>query len=252
MDREHFFIRIADMTMEIQCNYPYTRNFCKDYIVHEEKADIAVSVTKEDVEEWRTRFQDEREGYVESLCLHQKIAEQLPFYDRFLFHGAVITFRDQGFVFTAPSGTGKSTHIRLWRKYLGEAVDIVNGDKPIMAVEDEKNGKDKVFVRAFGTPWSGKECWQKNRSNRLNGICFLRQGKENTIRRLLPKESLEMLFHQVFLMNDAAFVGRTMELLDKMVTSIPLYLLECDMSKEAVKCSFEAMTGLSYEKNKKE
>ena len=90
-----------------------------------------------------------------------------------------LLFEGLGYLFTAPSGTGKSTHIRLWRQFLGEAGHIVNGDKPFLSVEE-----GKVFV--WGSPWAGKENWQKNRKAPLHGICLLKQGQKNKICRLQP------------------------------------------------------------------
>lgn len=64
-------------------------------------------------------------------------------------HGAVVAWKDQGYLFTAPSGTGKSTHLALWKKYLGDQAEVINGDKPFLKVME-----DEVWV--YGTPWAGK------------------------------------------------------------------------------------------------
>ena len=75
--------------------------------------------------------------YLETLALLRKVAEVLPEKDGFLMHGAVIQWKDKAYMFTAPSGTGKTTHIRLWRKYLGQGVSIINGDKPFIRIVDD-------------------------------------------------------------------------------------------------------------------
>lgn len=243
-----FQIKLAEHILELQNIYPELERYCREYLVESEEAEISLGWTEQEILEERKNI-ELRENlslpYLETLTALRKIAEIFPNRDCFLFHGAAITYADAGYLFAAPSGTGKSTHISTWKRYLGEAVDIVNGDKPILSVEkDEKTGE--VRVKVHGTPWAGKEHWQKNRSADLKGICFLRRNTENRIRQLQPIECLDMLMNQVYLPADAGALGRTMELLDWMVTNVPVYLLECDRSEEAVRCSFEALTGQDY------
>ena len=92
-------------------------------------------------------------------------------------HGAVVAWKNQGYLFTAPSGTGKSTHLALWKKYLGDQAEVINGDKPILKVTE-----DEVWV--YGTPWAGKEQWQVNKKVALKGICFLERGEKNSIQKI--------------------------------------------------------------------
>ncbi|MBO7217893.1 MAG: hypothetical protein J6V50_04250, partial [Clostridia bacterium] len=177
----------------------------------------------------------------ESVCIYREIAELLPDFDRTVFHGAAITYRDKGFIFTAPSGTGKSTHIKLWRRYLGKSVDIVNGDKPILRALG-----DDVFVDS--SPWSGKEGWSKNRSAKLHGICVIKRGSENKIYKISGGEALPILIKQIYRPKNPLAFAKTLELMDKILKNLPVYILECDMSEEAVKTSFEALTNEEYEK----
>lgn len=234
-----FNIKLADLLIEIHPRYPTLKEFCKDYICKEEPSDaqIMVQITDREIEAEQEKAEEEYSPqYLETLATLRQIADQMPEYNRLLCHGAVITWKDKGYMFTAPSGTGKSTHIAQWRKYLGEDVQIVNGDKPLMKVTEEE-------IRLYGTPWAGKERWQKNRSTRLDGICILQQAKENTIRRLSSVEALPMLIRQLYFTDNTTYAGKTLELLDILLRNVPVYLLECDISREAVRCSFEALTG---------
>lgn len=243
-----FNIKLADLLIEIHPRYPTLEEFCKDYICKEEPADtkILVQITDKEIEAEQEKAEEEYSPqYLETLATLRQIADQMPEYNRLLCHGAVITWKDKGYMFTAPSGTGKSTHIAQWRKYLGEDVQIVNGDKPLMKVTEEE-------IRLYGTPWAGKERWQKNRSTRLDGICILQQAKENTIRRLSPVEALPMLIRQLYFTDNTTYAGKTLELLDILLRNVPMYLLECDISREAVRCSFEALTGTPMPKEQEE
>ena len=112
--------------------------------------------------------------YLETLAALRRIADFMPEKDCFLMHGAVIAWKNQGYLFTAPSGTGKSTHLALWKKYLGDQAEVINGDKPFLKVTEDE-------VWGYGTPWAGKEQWQVNKKVALKGICFLGRGEKNSI-----------------------------------------------------------------------
>lgn len=241
---ENFTLKLADRIIKTHTRYPYCMKQCRDYLTEGVCADIIAETTNEAIEEMRGEKEGLSCGYAEHLCIYRSIAEQFPFHNRMVFHGAVISFRGNGYLFTAPSGTGKTTHISLWKKYLGEDVVIINGDKPVLSVE--KTGTGSVQATAWGTPWAGKENWQKNSSVPLKGICFLEQSKENRIFRLRPEACILRLMKQVYLPSDEKAAGCTLELLDKMISTVPLYLLKCDISEEAVRVSFEALTGLGF------
>ena len=117
---------------------------------------------------------------------------------------------------------------------------MINGDKPILEFVGDK------FL-AYGTPWRGKEAWGMRASAPLCGLCFLEQAKENSIRKLTPAEVSSRLFGQILLPEAEENVISTLELADKLIATTPAYLLKCDISKEAVKLSFEQLTGLSFE-----
>jgi len=233
-----FFIELAELRFLIKCRYEYCYQLCKDYLVDGNEYDFEIYVSDEMLNQECALSPEYDAGYIESLGVYRLIAESVPMKKRFLMHGAVITFEDQGYMFTALSGTGKTTHIRLWKKYLKKHVDIVNGDKPLLYCHQD--------VYAYGTPWCGKEGWQKNRKAKLNGICFIQRGSVNCIRRLEMVEVVSLLMKQVYLSKDKEVMFLILECIDFLLKKVPFYLLECDMSKEAVRCSFEGLTGLSF------
>ena len=227
------------MNIEINCKYEYTYKYCKDYLT-DEKAVISVSPTDEDIdEEIAISPYNPSRAYAESICVYRSISKLMPLYNRMIFHGAVISYNGNGYIFTAPSGTGKTTHIRLWEKYV-DGVEIVNGDKPLLEIEDK--------VIAYATPYAGKERFENHKSAEIKGICLIQRAKENRIRRVKSGEILTQLMAQLYLPEDPEATVKTLELLDKLVRSVPLYVLECDISEEAVKTSFEMMTGEKYVK----
>jgi len=245
-----FTVKLADKIIQIENIHPELKEFCKDYLVEDCNPDIIITLNQSDLifEQGQCIEETYSDSYLETLATLRKISEIFPSSHRFLIHGASISYDDVAYLFTAPSGTGKSTHIRLWRKHLGDKVKIVNGDKPFISLEKVSCGEE-LLPRIYGTPWAGKERWHRNCNLPLAGVCFLQRGTTNSIRRIEPKDCLSLLFHQVYIPEDASAVGLTMELLDLFVKQTPLYLLTCDISEEAVRCSFEALTGLDYPSN---
>lgn len=152
---DSFVIKIAGRNVRISTRFPDTaRKYMKDYIVPEDSFDIDAFVADDELRDIMSELSAENAALGEITNLYRPIAEKMPFYDSVVFHGAAVEYGGRGYIFTAPSGTGKSTHIALWRKYVGD-VKIINGDKPILKASD-----DKTLV--CSTPWAGKGRCQSN------------------------------------------------------------------------------------------
>ena len=228
---------IADLRIKINNKLPFTDKFCKDYLSSDQQGDVdlEIEVTKEEFLEERGKSQGFSDGYIENLCIYRKMCEQMPKWDRFLMHTAVLEYEGNCYAFLGKSGTGKSTHTGLWLKNLPTA-KILNGDKPIIGY------KDGIFT-VYGTPWMGKERFGYNGKGVLKSLCFLEQAEVNEI-SLIPSERVaDRLFIQLLMPKDIIMVARTLELADLLVKTVPSYLLKCDISDEAFKTSFDCLTG---------
>ena len=144
----------------------------------------------------------------------------------------------RAYLFAAPSGVGKTTHVRLWQKLLGDRMRVVNGDKPLVRVE-------KSGVTVYGTPWNGKEGMGEKTSAPLCGVCFLRRGTENAIEPLAAQQALPALLMQLYRPDDAASDCTALDLAMDLLEQTPCWLLHCNMSDEAAKLSIQTMTGVS-------
>lgn len=238
--------QIAERNIEIHSLFPDVHNLCRDYRT-DGIPDFVVFTTSGEIgfERGKSAREDELEGipirhfsdgYLETLAVYRKIAERMPEYDTFLFHGSCIAVDGIGYLFTAKSGTGKSTHARLWRELLGDRAMIVNDDKPLVRIIDDE-------AVAYGTPWDGKHHLSSNIAVPLKAVCILERSENNHIREITPSEALPMLLQQVYRpMNEAAMV-RTLNLIDCLAGRVKLYRLGCNMNIEAAKVAYEAMRG---------
>ena len=107
-----------------------------------------------------------------------------------LFHSAVVSHQGHGYMFLGTSGTGKSTHARLWLRYI-DGTELVNDDNPVVRVHDDGT------IRVYGSPWSGKTPCYRNVSYPLGALVMLRQAPQNAIRRLRPLEAYAALMTSI-------------------------------------------------------
>lgn len=145
-----------------------------------------------------------------------------------VMHGSALSYRGDGILFTANSGTGKSTHSGLWREVLGDAVTIVNDDKPALRFCGDT-------PHIYGTPWSGKTDLNHNVRAPLKAVVVLEQSPQNAIRRLSASETMYHLTAQtVRPYYDRENGVRALDAAVRLAETIPCYLLQCTISHEAV------------------
>lgn len=241
-----FTIKIADINFLVKSVYESTKLFCKDYLT-EEEFDYSVEISSDDIEfeQIKSDEQYKREGknpeifpneYLETLSLYRKLIPYLLENNTILFHGSTIAVDNSAYLFTAPSGTGKSTHVSIWRKYFGEKAVMINDDKPLIKVDDEG-------IVIFGTPWMGKHNLGNNVKFPLKAICHIKQCKENSIKKIDKNDLFSILFQQTQRTNDKLGMQKVLILLEKLAANVDLYELYCNISEEAVEVSYKGMNG---------
>ena len=228
--------KIADKIIEINSLYQKVHDYCKDYRF-DGKPDFTVTTTQNDIAFERTRSSNEyhySDGYIEELAVYRKIAEIMPQYDTFLFHGSAISVDGQCYLFTAKSGTGKSTHTRLWRQLLGERAVMVNDDKPLIRVHNNN-------ITVFGTPYNGKHHLGNNISVPLRAVCILKRSENNCIRKISKADAYPTIIQQCYRPADKNTLAKTLSLVDQMIDHIDLWELGCNMDISAAEISYNAM-----------
>lgn len=268
---ESFTIRLAGQLFTICPVRDYIREYCKDYIVADVTGQSGIAdgdieytssgvgdittesvtrirITQSDIdfEREKSAREDIKEGipirrfsdaYLETLAVYRKIADYLLSCDTLLFHGSVIAVDGEGYLFTAKSGTGKSTHTRLWREYFGERAVMVNDDKPLLHITDSG-------VTAYGTPWDGKHRLSTNTVVPLKGICILTRNAKNHIEPVEPHAVYPLIVQQTNRSLSADGMKQTLSLIDHMLTVVPVYRLGCNMNIEAARVAYEGMNRL--------
>ena len=237
----NFTIAIAGVSVGITAVHESTRDYCQDYLT-QNAPDFSVETTQADIDRERQLSADEDilEGHavrnhtdaiLETTAVYRKIVNRLIDYDILLFHGSTVAVDGVAYLFTAKSGTGKSTHTKLWRKLFGDRAVMINDDKPLLKI-----GQDGVLV--CGTPWDGKHKLNTNCMVPLKAICVLERGEENHIRQISPSAALPMLMQQS---HRPGNVLKYMDLLDGLTKHVKFYNLHCNMEDEAAKIAYEGM-----------
>jgi hypothetical protein len=237
-----FTIELAQKKIHITSIHDYVYHFCQGYYC-DGQPDFNVIVSQEDIDFEQRKSAEEAifEGrpvihfsdeYLETLAVYRKIAEKMLSFDTLLFHGSVIAVDDEAFLFTATSGTGKSTHTRLWRQAFGSRAVMINDDKPLLILKDGG-------VLACGTPWDGKHRLSTNTVVPLTAICILERGEKNTVTSISPRDAFPMLMQQS---HRAMDMLKFLELLEQLMDSVKFYRLKCNMDPEAALVAHGGMT----------
>lgn len=226
--------RIAEKNIGIDSLFDEVHALCRDYRT-EGEAELSVTVTPEDIALEREKADGAYpDAYLETLAVYRKIAEACPAWDTLLVHGSAVAVDGAAYLFTAPSGTGKSTHVRLWRELLGERAVMINDDKPLLHVGEG--------VTIYGTPWNGKHRLGGNTRSPLRAVCFLEQAAENAIAPISAAEAWPHLLAQTYRPADAAAMKKTLLLLDELCRRVSFYRLRCNMDPSAAVLSYQTMS----------
>ena len=206
---------------------------CGEYLYEGEGSpQIVIDETRYRPTRYPNGASDSTIAYMESsIQFHAKLLK----HDGFHLHSSAVELEGRAYLFSGPSGTGKSTHTRLWQQIFGEAAQVFNDDKPALRCL-----AGRWF--AYGTPWCGKDGINQNKKVPLGAVCFLKQAGENRIRRLPPQEALTKLMGQtIHRITKMENLDLMLSHLEKLVQMIPVYELENRPEPEAALLSYETM-----------
>ncbi len=239
--------QFAGHVFAIHSFYEQVHRLCQTYI-SDLTPEHTISIIKEDIiyEREKAAREDKKEGlqvrhipdaYLETLAVYRKIADYLLQHDVFLFHGSAVSVDGEAYLFTAKSGTGKSTHTRLWRELFKERAVMVNDDKPLIHVSKEE-GKGATI---YGTPWDGKHRLSNPIAVPLKAICILKRDSYNHIEPIKKRDAYPLILQQMNRPDNAILLQKTLQILDRLFCQVDFYVLGCNQEIEAAKISYEGM-----------
>lgn len=231
-----FCISIAQVPIRVKAIHPSMRSYCRQYLIPDNSfAQVNIEITNEDLEI--------EAGYQRALnapdykfdpkilefdAILRKIADKMLEFDVLLFHASAISVEGKAILFSAPSGTGKSTHTKFWKELYGDKIEIINDDKPLIKF-------DQYGVSVFGSPWNGKDRLSSLTPAKLDSICFLSRAVENRVVKVSQQEIMQEIFNQIHIPADKTKIPKVLYLLDKVLKNAKLYKIFCTNSIESAK-----------------
>ena len=237
-------MQIAGHTAKVTSLFESTPQYFKAYLT-EDAPEFSVTVSREDIafeqadllaEAYRDGFKPRvfTDPFLERQAIQRAFAEFLFDYDTLLLHGSALAVDGQGYLFTAHSGTGKSTHTRYWQQLFGSRMVIINDDKPFVTLSSGG-------VILHGSPWSGKHGLDSNISVPLRGICLLERGSENRIERITAADIFPMLQKQSYCPTDDKRATVFPALIQKLTNIVPAWRMTCIKDPSAAQMAYDAM-----------
>lgn len=236
-----FTVELADIPIEIICRYPKNKAFFREYL-SDKKPVAFCEPSAEDLSILRKTFFwfEKHEGrvprepdnaYIENVTLNWLLCELLVSHDVLQLHGSALCMDGEAYIFIAPSGTGKSTHARLWREVYRERVKMINDDKPLLRIKD--NG-----IMVYGSPWDGKHRLSSNMSAPLKALVVLNRGTENRIVRISSQDAFPVIFRQAHTSPNSVQCHKIMKMEDILLKGAPCYRMSCNMEQNAAKTAW--------------
>lgn len=149
-----------------------------------------------------------------------------------VIHASAVRAEGIAAAFSAPGGVGKSTHAALWEKYFG--AEVINDDSPAVGFE---NG----IAVIYGTPWSGKTDKNRAVSAPLKAVFFLRRAEKACVSPLSDREKAFRIISQLPVPLVGDFSDRYAAFIERLIKSVPMYILDCDISRRAAEAAKEVI-----------
>ncbi len=227
--------RIAELNIRLAPEYDETINRLAPYLSDSKDVDFTIERDAQGFAEFeaKSNFPD-RPDMNEGPYLYTLICKRiLSDYNGFFFHSSALELDGDGYLFTALSGTGKSTHTRNWRRVFGDRVTMINDDKPLVRKID-----GKFFV--CGTPWMGKSDIGCNRVAPVKAVYVLQRGEDNRAERVSPGLVLKQLLEATLLPKNRSDMQKLLALFNDLFSEVPLILLTCNKDADAARVAYEA------------
>ena len=228
----NFRIKIANKVLDINAFNELTKKYCRHFL-SEEEPDYVITMTEEDLKNESSNSADGKVYVNEEIsALYRKIANIFVNDGIIVFHGSSFMVDGSGFLITARSGVGKSTHSRLLNELIGEDFIYINDDKPLILVNDS--------VTIYSSPWNGKERRGNNVSSTLKAIMFLSRSETPSFRKIVNKEEIYIkMLSQIYLPKEKDLREKALKIADKLLRKVNFYEINVNQDIESAKMTYE-------------
>ena len=227
---------IADLVTELDPQYEETKRLAAPFLYEGDRpVDISLEVTQEYLEDLMRRAAPGcTVGQMENFAFSQQFNRRAIRFGVMLVHASALVIDGKAYLFSADSGVGKSTHTRLWLKAFGDRVHILNDDKPVVRLYD-----DRVLV--CGTPFDGGSGIAQNETCPLGAIVFLERGETNAVRVPDNKEIIQKLYFQTAHMVSAALADKMLDNFSRLLALTRFYVLTCNQEIDAALTAYRSI-----------
>ncbi len=213
------------------------------YLVSDDlKSDIIIPYSKNAINKMQELYPHFSLGDCEYMMYGSFFYKELLKFNGILLHSSCVVLDGYAYLFSAPSGTGKSTHTQRWLSVFKSA-KILNDDKPAIIVKDN-------ICYACGTPFSGKTNLNLNEIYPIKGIAFLERSKDNWIVEMPQSKKVFSILNQTLRPDEIEFMDNAINVIGNIVNTVKIYKFGCNISDEAVYTSYEAMNNMKIDINK--
>ena len=227
--------KFANKVFKIESLYDSFSIYANEYITNEQE-DYVINIQQEHIDNWLNDHPEDNaytRDYIETLVIHKIVAEILSDFNTYIIHGSAVSIDNEGYIFIAPSGVGKSTHVRLLKGKLNNRLVYVNDDKPFI---------DNNF-NLYGSPWDGKERLSNNIKTSLKGIFILNRGIVPSFEKLSSLEATQLLYQAIYIVNEE----QALDYVIKLASLFPVYRINVNMDSESIEQTIKLMEKIKYE-----
>lgn len=237
--KQGIVVSLADVPVRIISEYDdLFSEFLHQFLTDQENT-YTIEIRKEDIDRERRMNTGKRktENSLAILALYRKTAELLIKENILLIHASAIAYENNGILFLAKSGTGKSTHTQNWMKLFPDKVTVVNGDKPLVKITDQG-----AYV--YGTPWSGKEKWYSNTSVKIKAVCAIIRDKQNHTEEVSSGDFFPYLIQQTYVSKDQDRYKKELNLMNQLSAMVSFYKINCNMEIGSAEQAYHSIFNL--------
>ena len=230
--------KFANFFVEINPLYDYTKDMIKFFETDETPTSDVIKVgdkfTVDDYKKYISLHPEVPIYETEYVYLSFDFFEKILKYNAIMVHSSAIKYNRKCYLFSADSGVGKSTHTALWQEVYGDKVQIINDDKPIIRIKNNK-------LIVYGSPFAGGTMKFQNDSADLEAIVFLERSKNNSIEELSPQSAMRYLFKESVRKIGKNQMNNSLNMISVILENCKIYKLHCNMDKSSAILSHDTI-----------